>query len=466
MPGSNDKSETSAQKELRTLRDYVHLLADAIDKSPMPFVAGYPDGRTMAFNEAFAKLTGYSEEELRGMQWVMYLTPPEWHEREAQAMEELRKTGHPQTYEKEQMGKDGSRILVQVVLGQTTDKDGKVLYYYALIKDHTEKQRADRLEKELQEAQESGSGLESVFEGAAIFQNGKLVVANSRFAEIADYSTSELMGLEEGQLMLAGSRGLVPTKIADSSSTHEGVLNRKDGSTVAVEMRAQDVQYKGAPARMVRILDISDRAKFQEDREQLLKQLAGVSEELTALRQVAAMPVNVVQPEQAMDSLLRNLTTIVRADSGSVLVREGDRLVARSIQGSADKYPSGYSEDAGSGFPGKVIGDNQGVFVEDAQSDPEVSEPLKATGARSLLGVPIRHSSTVIGLLQVVWSSPHAQNDREMRLLEVAADRCASAIAASKISETSKASEEFGSVLSEIHSQLSSTLNLGMAPNR
>ena len=124
MPGSNDKSETSAQRELRTLRDYVHLLADAIDKSPMPFVAIYPDGRTMAFNEAFSKLTGYSEEELRGMQWVMYLTPPEWHEREAQAMEELRKTGQPQSYEKEQMSKDGSRTLVEVILGQTADKDG------------------------------------------------------------------------------------------------------------------------------------------------------------------------------------------------------------------------------------------------------------------------------------------------------------------------------------------------------
>jgi PAS domain S-box-containing protein len=465
MPSSNDKSETNAQRELRTLRDYVHLLADAIDKSPMPFVAIYPDGRTMAFNESFARLTDYSEEELRGMQWVMYLTPPEWHEREAQAIEELRKTGQPQTYEKEQMSKDGSRTFVEVILGQTTDKDGKVLYYYALISDRSEKQRASRLEKELQEARESGSGLMgTVFEGVAIVQNGKLVATNDRYAEIIGFAPSELVGMEESQLVTPGLRGLVSTKIAGASGASEAMLKRKDGSTASVEMVSQEVQYRGAAARMVRIMDVSERAKFQEDREQLLKQLAGISEELSGLRQVTAISVNVAQPEMAMDTLLRNLTTIVRADSGMIMVRDGDKLVPRSVQGNGDRLPSGYSEDVATNFPGKVVNENKGIFVEDAQADPSVSEPLKAAGARSLMGVPIRHSSSIIGVLQVAWSSPHSQSDREMRLMEIAADRCASAITASRISETSKASEDIGSVLSEINSQLSSSLKLGI-PN-
>lgn len=467
MPGSNDKSETSAQRELRTLRDYVHLLADAIDKSPMPFVAIYPDGRTMAFNEAFARLTGYTEEELRGMQWVMYLTPPEWHEREAQAMEELRKSGQPQSYEKEQMSKDGSRTLVQVILGQTTDKDGKVLYYYALISDRSEKQRADRLEVDLLEAREGGSGLMgTVFEGVAIVQNGKIIAANDRFAEIAGHPAAELAGMEESRLMTPAARGLVSQAITGLSGSAGATMNRKDGSTVSVEMLSQDVMHKGAPARAVRILDVSEKAKFQEDREQLLKQLAGVSEELSALRQVSAIPVNVAQPEQAMDTLLRNLATLVRADSGMIMVREGDRLVARSVHGNGDRFPAGYSEDIGEGYPGKVVNDNQEVFVEDVQADASVPEGMRAAGARSLMGVPIRHSSRIIGVLQVAWSQPHSRNDREGRLMEIAADRCASAIMASSISETSKASEDIGSVLSEINSQLSSSLNLGIPNGR
>ena len=250
MPGSNDRSETNAQKELRTLRDYVHLLADAIDKSPMPFVAIYPDGRTMAFNEAYARLTGYTEEELRSMQWIMYLTPPEWHEREAQAMEELRKTGQPQSYEKEQMSKDGSRTPVRTILGQTTDKDGKVLYYYALITDRSDKHRADQLEKDLQEARESGSGLlDTSFEGVAIVQGGKVVAANGRYAEIIGYSPSELIGMDEDQLVTPGLRGLVSPKITGPSGVCEAMMKRKDGSTASVDMSVQDSSTKGPGRR-------------------------------------------------------------------------------------------------------------------------------------------------------------------------------------------------------------------------
>ena len=467
MPGSNDRSETNAQKELRTLRDYVHLLADAIDKSPMPFVAIYPDGRTMAFNEAYVTLTGYSEEELRSMQWVMYLTPPEWHEREAQAMEELRRTGQPQSYDKEQMSKDGSRTPVRTILGQTTDKDGKVLYYYALITDRSDKQRADRLEKDLQEAKEGGSGLmDAVFEGVAIVQGGKVVAANDRYAEIVGYSTSEIIGMDEDQLVTPGLRGLVSPKITGPSGISEAMMKRKDGSTASVDMSVQDTQFKGAPAKTVRVLDASDRAKFQEDREQLLKQLAGVSEELTGLRQVSAISVNVAQPELAMETLLRNLVTVVRADSGMVLVREGDRITSRIAHGLGDRLPAGYFEEIDSSFTGRVVSESRAIFVEDAQTDPAISEPVKAAGWRSLMAVPIRHSANIIGVLQVGWSSAHAQNDREMRLMEIAADRCASAIMVTRVSETSRASEDIGSMLSEINSQLSSSLKFGMQNGR
>jgi hypothetical protein len=82
------------------------------------------------------------------------------------------------------------------------------------------------------------------------------------------------------------------------------------------------------------------------------------------------------------------------------------------------------------------------------------------------MAVPIRHSANIIGVLQVGWSSAHAQNDREMRLMEIAADRCASAIMVTRVSETSRASEDIGSMLSEINSQLSSSLKFGMQNGR
>jgi PAS domain S-box-containing protein len=362
------------------------------------------------------------------------------------------------------MSKDGSRTLVEVILAQTTDKDGKVLYYYALIRDRSEKQRADHLEKDLMEAREGANSIfDTAFEGVALFQNGKLVAANDHYAEIIGYTASELVDMNESQLVAPGPQGMASTKPSSPSGASEAMMIRKEGSTASVEMTSKEIQYKGAPARMVRVMDMSEKAKFKEDREQLLKQLAGVSEELSALKQISAISVNVAQPELAMDSLLRHLTTAVRAESGMILVRDGDKLVPRAVNGSGDRLPKDYSEEIGTNFPGKVVNENKGFFVEDAQADVGISEPLKVSGARSLMGVPIRHGTNVIGVLQAAWNSPHAQSEREMRLMEIAADRCASAIIASKASETSKASEAIGSALSEINSQISSSLNLGMS---
>lgn len=464
MPSPTDKPESSAQREIRTLRDYVHLLADAIDKSPMPFVAGYPDGRTMAFNEAFTKLTGYNEEELRNMQWVLYLTPPEWQEQEAKAMEDLRRTGQPQHYEKEQASNNGSRTPVSVVLSQIMDREGKVQFYYALLTDRTEMKRAEALEKEVQEMKEKEQALMgATFEGVAVVREGNIMGANEHLAEIAGYTTAEMNGLPESALLTPGLRGLASSQLSGPSGTSEAMINHKDGHTVPVEVHVQDVVSHGTPTRVLRIRDISERVRYQADKEQLLRQLAEVSEELSGLKQVSSISVNVAQPDLAMDSLVRQMAMITGADSGVVMERNGDRLAPRSVYGMGDKLPPGYTEDIGSLFPGKLVTTNQDLHIEDVQVDTEVSEVLKATGARTLMGVPIRNGGNIIGVLFLGWGAPRPINDREMGLMEIVADRCASVIMSSNVNEQTRANEDFGSMLSEINNELNTTLKLGMS---
>jgi PAS domain S-box-containing protein len=462
MSSPNEKPEINTQKELRILREYVHLLADAMDKSPMPFVAGYPDGRTMAFNEAFAKLTGYSEEELRSMQWVLYLTPPEWQEREAQAMEELRRTGQPQLYEKEYVSKNGVRTSVGVILGQTNDKEGKVQYYYALVDDLSEKKKAERLEKELLEIKERSKLLVgSAFEGLAIVQEGRIVEVNERYAQMTGYEPSELVGMPLASLVTPGLRGLVSPQLSGAAEgTFEVMLNCKDGRTLTVEIISRDIMYKGSEVRMDRVRDISDKKKAQEDKEMLLKQLTEVSEELSDLTQVATISVNVTQPELAMDGLLRNLAVVTRAEAGMVMVRSGEQLLARAAFGFGERLAPGYIESVSALFPSSVVAENRAQYVDDAQAEPNVSAELKAMGARTLLGVPIRYGVDIIGVLHVAWTAPRARNERDIRLLEIVADRCASAIMAANMSEHSRTAEDIGTALSEINSELSSALNL------
>jgi PAS domain S-box-containing protein len=176
------RRETNTQRELRILRDYVHLLADAIDKSPMPFAASYPDGRTMAFNEAFADLTGYSEDELRQMQWILYLTPQEWQEKEANALEDLRKTAKAQSYEKEFLKKDGTRVPVEMTICQVVDAENKVQYYYTLVKNLVEKKRWEGAEQELRSfADRSWQVVDASSDAMVFARDGMVVDVNGAF---------------------------------------------------------------------------------------------------------------------------------------------------------------------------------------------------------------------------------------------------------------------------------------------
>lgn len=459
MSNTSDKAETYSQRELRILREYVHLLADAIDKSTMPFVAGYPDGKTMAFNEAFVDLTGYTEEELREMQWVLYLTPPECQEIEAQAMEELRRTGQPQVYEKWHTNKGDSRTPVEVTLCQTNDKEGKVQYYYALFKDLTDKKRADHLDKELQELKERNQYMVgTAFEGLAIVQDGNIVEVNEHYANMTGYDTAELMGMPLSSLVTPGLRGMVSPQLSGAAEgTFEVMLNRKDGRTFTVEIVSRDIMYKGKEARMDRVRDITEKRKAQEDKEDLMKQLATVGEELSELNQLSSIAVNSAPPQQTMETLLRNLSQVTRAESAMVMSRTGDALNGRAVYGSEGALPADLTVNIGEEFPGNIVKEDRWVFVEDASSDA-VTGALKEAGMGSLLGVPIRQGSDVIGALYVGWKNQKAMGERDTKIMEMVADRCASALITSDLSERDKADEEIGRSLSEMTSTLSSAL--------
>jgi GAF domain-containing protein len=79
------------------------------------------------------------------------------------------------------------------------------------------------------------------------------------------------------------------------------------------------------------------------------------------------------------------------------------------------------------------------------------------------MGVPIRNGGNIIGVLFLGWNSPHPRNDREMGLMEIVADRCASVIMSSNVNEQTRANEDLNSMLNEINSELSTTLKLGMS---
>ncbi len=103
------------------------------------------DGTLLDVNEAYVRLTGYSAEELIGRKKYQELTAPEYVAREAQLLDRVIRTGEPQEYDKEYVRKDGSRVPILVAVFAVKGKDGKPEGLGAVLKDITERKKADAL---------------------------------------------------------------------------------------------------------------------------------------------------------------------------------------------------------------------------------------------------------------------------------------------------------------------------------
>ena len=101
------------------------------------------EGRILEANDAFLRMLGYDREDLVSgrLRWTE-LTPPEWRDRDARTVAELKTIGMVQPFEKEYFRKDGSRV--PVLIGAATLFDEKANQGVAFVLDLTERKRAEQ----------------------------------------------------------------------------------------------------------------------------------------------------------------------------------------------------------------------------------------------------------------------------------------------------------------------------------
>ena len=99
------------------------------------------EGRILEANDAFLHMIGYDREDLVAgrLRWTD-LTPPEWLERDAQTVAEVKMTGRVQPFEKEYFRKDGSRVPVLIGVANFEEGGNEGV---AFVLDLTERKRAE-----------------------------------------------------------------------------------------------------------------------------------------------------------------------------------------------------------------------------------------------------------------------------------------------------------------------------------
>ncbi|MEW6597212.1 MAG: ATP-binding protein [Pseudomonadota bacterium] len=111
------------------------MLRQLFEMSALGFALTDINGRYVIFNEAFRAICGYSEEELRALDY-WELTPTKYRDAEAAQLESLRQTGRYGPYQKEYIRKDGSLIPLRlngVLMASSTGEQ----YIWSVVEDIT-----------------------------------------------------------------------------------------------------------------------------------------------------------------------------------------------------------------------------------------------------------------------------------------------------------------------------------------
>ena len=111
-----------------------------VDSNIVGIIIWEVEGRILEANDEFLRIVGYDREDLiSGLLHRTAMTPPEWRDRDARTVAELRRIGTAQPFEKEYLRKDGSRVPVLIggaMFGEGTSQG------VGFVLDLTERKRA------------------------------------------------------------------------------------------------------------------------------------------------------------------------------------------------------------------------------------------------------------------------------------------------------------------------------------
>jgi PAS domain S-box-containing protein len=158
----------------------------------------------------------------------------------------------------------GNNTWVELRVTPLKDNTGKVIAALELAVPIGHRKQA---EAALRESEERYAKLSAAsFEGILISRKGRILDANLQFLNLHGYSLEEIVGKEAPDILVAPrSRELVRKNMrTDFEHPYEFVGLRKDGTTFSIEVRAKSITYKGAPARVSAVRDITQRKKAEE----------------------------------------------------------------------------------------------------------------------------------------------------------------------------------------------------------
>ncbi len=249
--------------ELRRREEELRFTQYAIDKSIDQAFWMTRDGRLFYVNDAACRTLGYTREELLGMS-IPDIDPIYQPEKFAEHWRDLQENGHA-TFETLHRAKDG-RVYPVDIRANYVVFDGKE-YNCSFATDISERKRADEA---LRESEEKFRVLAETSPAAIIvYQEEKNVYINPYATQLIGYTEREFLEMSFWDWMhpdskeLVKERGLARQRGELVPSRYEIKYLTKNGEEKWIFVSAGRIEYKGKPAGIATMFDITDRKRME-----------------------------------------------------------------------------------------------------------------------------------------------------------------------------------------------------------
>jgi len=248
--GNDITDRKKMEEELLHSLEREQQLADIVRTSPVAIAYGYPDGRLDKCNKAFSDLTGYSEDELKSINWNKVLTPPKWNEPEAMELSKLTPENNFVRYEKEYLRKDGIIIPIELVVTAKFDEKNKLIHYIGFITDITERKQAERNLKKSKEM---------LLEAQALAKLGNWSINLNTGEATGSVETKRIYGMPEKES--------ISTAATQKSHLAEYRERLDNSLTDLIRLgKPYDEEFKLKQADSGEIIDVHSIAKYDKEK--------------------------------------------------------------------------------------------------------------------------------------------------------------------------------------------------------
>ena len=345
------RKQAEAAKDLRSeeeLRRSEAKIRRLVEANVVGIVMWNLEGAISEANEAFLQMVQYDREDITSgrVRWTD-LTPPDWRDRDEQALADLNATGIFQPFEKEYLRKDRSRVPIFIggALLEGSGNEG-----VAFVLDLTGQKRAE--ERVLKNEERTRLMLDEALDAVVTIDADGVTTGWNKQAEVIfGWAREDAVGRHLSDMIIpAQHRDAHERGLRHFLATGEGILlNRRleltalarDGREFPVELSVTPLKLDQTWTFSAFIRDITERKRSQKALESAFVEIRTLKDQLQSenivLREEidrASMFEEIVGNSRILRNLLSRVSKVAPTDSSVLITGEtgtGKELIARAI---------------------------------------------------------------------------------------------------------------------------------------